>query len=108
MLLKVEDSVQGLVDLSVAVWPDSCVLKMQQWVHPCAQKAGVVLGFNIVKHCGDCVLHCFLENLWRFEGFVWFEFHDVELEFFSESERWRFYEVDDASVEIFYEFVHYG
>jgi len=105
VLFEVEDFAVFLIDFPMVMQPNSGIFQFKQGMHACAQQTGAMVFLqHFVKGCYG-VLHGFLKSHWRFEGLVGFDFHNVKLHFFAESEMWHFNKIDEFSALLFYDFV---
>jgi len=77
-------------------------------MHSCSEKTSAIFFPEKIQKSCHGALHGFFEELRRFERCIRFYFHDVQLEFFAESEILQLNEIYSSSVEVFYDFVHYG
>ena len=108
VLLKVEDFAVFLVDFSVAMRPYACFFELEEGVHACSEKMGVIFFSEEIQKSYHGVLHSFFKNFRRFEGCVSLYFHDVQLELFTKGEVRLLHEVDDSAAEVFYDFIYDG
>ena len=108
VLLKVEDFAVFLVDFSVAMRPYACFFELEEGVHACSEKMGVIFFSEEIQKSCHGILHSFFKNFRRFEGCISLYFHDVQLEFFSKGEARQLNEVYHPSTEVFYDLIHDG
>ena len=108
VLLQVEDFAEFLIDFSVTMRPHTCFVQSKQGMHPCSKKVGVKFCFDEAQKSCHGALHGFFKEHGRLERCVSLYFHDMQLEFFSESEVGQLYEIDYSSAVAFYDLVSNG
>jgi hypothetical protein len=74
-------------------------------MHPCPEKVGAPSFLQTFMESQDRFLHSFFKPHWRLERFVWSDFENVCLKFFSERESGQLNRVDDSAAEVFYDFI---
>ena len=77
VLFEVEDFPVFFIDFSVAMRPNTCLVKFKKWMHSCTEKIGMELCFQKTPKRFDCVLHVFFESYRGLERFIRLYFHDV-------------------------------
>ena len=107
MLLEIEDFSVCVIDFFVVMRPNAGVLKPQHGVHPCAEQVGVVFSDDAAQ-VGDGSMHGIFKLARRAEGLVGFDFHNMELKLFAESESGEFNEVYRFAAVAFDDLVAYG
>lgn len=106
MSFEVENFAVGLVYLSVTVRPNACFLKFQEGMHPCSKQVRIVLALKKIVQFGNSLLHDVFEDSRGLKGFVRFDFHNVQLKFFSKSKIGFLDEIDDSSVIVLHYLIH--